>query len=115
MEGCWKYAVSFIVLRQGNACGNTVRVAADYVIGRVAVGVDAGIDTYLEGVLSLAGQLQHRSGAIRAAFPCLPGRTGGNAAVPHRKAAVGAYDGSVAYLAGTFRTSYECHMDHAPV
>lgn len=114
-----KYAVvgvigRFIVLRQGNACRNTVRVAADHVIGRVAVGVDAGIYPYLEWVLSFPGQLHHCSGAVRAAFPCLPGRTGGNAAVPNREAAVRAYDCLVADLAGTLRALDECHINHAP-
>ena len=106
---------SFIVLRQGNACSNTVRVAADHVIGRVAVGVDAGICPYLEGVLSPAGQLHYRSGAVGAAFPCLPGCTGGNAAVSNRKAAVRSYDCIVADLAGTLRALDECHMNYAPV
>ena len=115
-----KYAVvgvigRFIVLRQGNACRNTVRVAADHVIGRVAVGVDAGIYPYLEGVLSFPGQLHHCSGAVRAAFPGLSGSTGGNVAVPNRETAVRAYDCLVADLAGTFRALDECHMNHAPV
>lgn len=45
----------------------------------------------------------------------LPGRTGGNAAVPNRETAVRAYDCLVAYLAGTFRALDECHINQAPV
>ena len=93
-----KYAVvgvigRFIVLRQGNACRNTVRVAADHVIGRVAVGVDAGIYPYLEGVLSLAGQLHHRSGSVRAAFPGFSGGPGTKYSPPAWESRSGGIEG----------------------
>ena len=104
-----------VVLRQGNLGGHTVREASGHVIDRVAIGIDAGVDPDLVRVLPLAGQLDHRAGAVGAAFPGFPGLLGGDAAVPRWEAAVGSYDGLVAYLARTFRALYECHIHHAPV
>ena len=84
---------SLIVLLQGNLCRHAVRVAADHVIGRVAVGVDAGIYPYLEGVLSLAGQLHHRSGSVRAAFPGFSGGPGTKYSPPAWESRSGGIEG----------------------
>lgn len=46
-----------VVFCRGNPGSNPIRIAADHVIGWVAVGIDTGIYPHLEWVLPFAGQL----------------------------------------------------------